>query len=77
MNTECMSNEFVLCALNETIKRIDQGQKATDFSFTAEGDMEGKDSQEGREPLIKVICQTFQFYVAQNYEEELKAKQNK
>lgn len=66
MDTECMGNDFVVAALDETIKRIENGQKAVTYDFTDDGDMVHKETLDRNEDFIKSICQTFKFYILNN-----------
>lgn len=65
IDSECMSNEFVLAALKEAIKRLKKGQKADKWDFSS-GTGVCVESKEAHEDFIKSVCQTFYHYVKHN-----------
>ncbi len=62
IDSECMSKEFVVATLKETIKRIKKGQKQTKWKFSKKT-MKGRpvESKDGNEQFIMAVCQTFLF----------------
>lgn len=67
VDSECMSDEFVISALKETIKRIKKGQKADKWVFSKKT-RKGKctESKENHELFISAVCLTFLNYIKTN-----------
>jgi hypothetical protein len=65
IDSELMTNEFIISALNETIKRIKKGQKADKWIFS-KVTKKGRcvESQEGHEQFISAMCSTFLWYMS-------------
>ena len=63
IDSEGMSSDFIESTLNETIKRLKKGQKATKWVKNTQNSkiQESVDSEENHELLIASICSTFLF----------------
>jgi hypothetical protein len=66
IDDECMSKEFVLCAIDEAENRIKSGQKAVRYVFCDKEGIKYEESKEQNELFIKNVLLTFKKYIIEN-----------
>lgn len=72
IDDECMGKEFVLCAIDEVVSRVEKGQKAVVSSFYENEGIKYYESKESNEIFIKNVLLTFKKYILEDYFQQWK-----